>query len=352
MNKIYRHGGNVYEYQRNTGFRPVDFSANINPLGMPDGAAEAYADAFADCVNYPDPACSSLKEAVACYEKVPLSYLMCGCGADGLLFRICYGLKPKKALLTAPSFTEYEKALRAAGSVVDYHFLSERDGFCLTENILSDIPGHDIFIMANPDNPVGNIAESGLLEEIVSVCRLENCVFLADECFIDFTEKACSSKIFLKDFSNVIVLKAFTKMFAMPGLRLGYLMTANKDFTGLFEAAGQHWSVSYPAAVCGEAVLKDKDFPEKTRKYVAAQSAFLKRALASVGFKIYGSEANFIFFRSSLYDLDKRLEKEGFMIRECSDYKGLGPGFYRIAVKTASDNLALIEAVERCVKHG
>lgn len=340
---IYRHGGDIY-----TRHVRYDFSSNINPLGMPQSVKNALAAHIDDYEHYPDVSCAALRKAIAEYEKTDSGKIVCGNGAADLIFRIVHSLKPKKALLTAPSFSEYEKALKSVDCGIIFHYLHEENNFEIDEKILFRLNNIDMLILAAPNNPTGNIMGQELIKKIIEECCKKNIYLVVDECFMDFVYD--SEKYTLPVCGNVMILKAFTKIFAMAGLRLGYLICSDENLIREIENCGQSWSVSVPAQTAGIAAADEREYVKKTVELISQERIFLTKGLEKVGFKVYPSAANFILFRCKI-PLDEILINEGIAIRNCSDYRGLGEGYFRIAVRTHEENKILISAVERAVKN-
>lgn len=229
----YEHGGDIYTEKTTADGKPlVDFSANINPLGLPLGVKEAMKAAIKECGNYPDPFCRKLREATAAYLNVRPEYLFFGNGASDLLFRLAVALKPTRGMVYAPTFADYAKALRAVKCNVRNYYLLEENDFLPTKNIVGRMTTRtDIFVICNPNNPTGQITSRAVIERMLQKCRVINCKLLVDECFMDFVapEKAFSVCDLLEEYPELIILKAFTKTFAMPGVRLGYLMCSDME---------------------------------------------------------------------------------------------------------------------------
>lgn len=341
------HGGDVYGKDK----IELDFSINLNPLGMPENIKKALCEKIDSFEVYPDIKCRKLKNTLALYEKCSKEKIVCGNGAADLIFRIVLAQKPKNALLIVPSFSEYEKALKVVSCNIQYHILKEENEFCLTKDILIQInKGLDLLFLCNPNNPVGNRIERALLEEIIFCCK-ENKVFLiVDECFLDLTEEPdlYSAKNYLSDFSNLIVLKALTKTFAIAGLRLGYLLCHNPDLLRGIEECAQSWSVSVPAQIAGEAILSDKTqlYLEKARTLIKKERFYLENELKILGYKVFHSDTNFIFFKGTL-GLKEYLLERNILIRDCSNYKQLQNGYYRIAIKRDIENKRLISTLKK-----
>lgn len=338
------HGGDIYSREVK-----LDFSANLNPLGIPEAVRTAAAGA--DFTHYPDTRCTALVHALSAYEGVPEENIVCGNGAADVIYRIVGALRPKRALLCVPTFSEYEKALVERDCVVSYHKLREEDGFELREDVLPEISAVDMLFLCSPNNPVGNVIEPQLLERILGRCRECGTVAVVDECFLDFAEDGFSAKNCLSP--NVIVIKAFTKICAMAGLRLGYALFGDERCALSVRECGQPWSVSAPAQAAGVAaarVLSKTDFLERTRSFVARERDFLAGELSRLGFEVFPSNANFLLFKGA-EDLAAALLERGIAIRSCRDYRGLDERFFRIAVRTHEENERLTTALSDIQKN-
>ena len=244
------HGGDVYSARQKMKQEPLDFSANINPMGMPPGAVRAAADALQQCTQYPDPLCRELRAALAAYEGIPAEQIVCGNGAADLIFRIVAATHPRRALLLEPTFAEYEQALRAMDCSIAYFPLQESEGFVLPEAFLQQLtPEINLLFLCNPNNPTGRTVSPALLQEIWKRCEEAGILLVVDECFNEFLEhpEQNTLKGVLKTGANSVILKAFTKSFAMPGLRLGYGLCGNGDLAERIFSCGQPWGVSIPA---------------------------------------------------------------------------------------------------------
>jgi threonine-phosphate decarboxylase len=335
----FEHGGDIYG---NPNVR-LDFSVNVNPLGMPQEVRRALTADVDEYIDYPDPACRALRNAIAAHEGVPQDYILCGNGAADLIYRLCYAVRPRNALIPAPTFSEYERALEQTGCEITRHVTKVADNFALTEEFVQKInPGVDIIFLCSPNNPTGRLIDERLLEQIIRRASECNSTVVTDECFLDFT-RGVSVKKYLNDFPNLCVLKAFTKIYAMAGLRLGYMLTANKRLLEKTEAAGQSWSVSVPAQRAGLTALSCEGWAESTRKLIERERAFLTDTLNGLGIAVYPSDANFLLLRAEK-PLYGPLLKERILIRRCGNFFGLDERYYRICVKTRKENLQLTEA--------
>ncbi|MCL2402573.1 MAG: aminotransferase class I/II-fold pyridoxal phosphate-dependent enzyme [Oscillospiraceae bacterium] len=336
----YEHGGDIYRNHVR-----VDFSVNTNPLGMPAAVLAALRENLDACEKYPDPHCEKLRQAIARFEGVPEPHIVCGAGAADLIYRLVFAQQPKKVLVCAPTFSEYERAVWISGGQVVYHALREADGFALTERILDDMTADiDMVFLCNPNNPTGKLADTGVLKSVADKCLKNGATCVLDECFLPFTHGES-----LKNLPHVVILKAFTKIYSMAGLRLGYMLCGDSDVINAVRDRTQTWGVSSLAQIAGIAVLEDcSGWIEQTLKLVETEREYLTTQLRGMGLKVYDSDASFILFRAekSLY---APLLKRGFLVRSCANFNELGEDYTRIAVKLREENAALITEIGRIV---
>ena len=276
----YTHGGDIWSCPA-----PVlDFSANLNPLGMPPEVKAAAEAAIADAVHYPDPACRRLTTGIAARDGVRPEQVLCGAGAADLIFRLVWAQRPRRAMVTAPTFSEYGQALRAAGAEVMSHRLRKEDGFDLTEDILRPI-GHDLdmLFLCTPNNPTGRTIPPALLEAVARRCGEMGVRLVVDECFLELTDGAQGLAGRLEEFPTLILLRAFTKSYAITGLRLGYCLTADRALLERMEACAPAWAVSVPAQAAGLAALERPGWPEQARAVIGPAREALLAALRELG---------------------------------------------------------------------
>lgn len=337
------HGGDIYRYENY-----LDFSANCNPLGTPQSVRKAIADAIPAIEHYPDVRCEKLKEALASHESVSEDMIFCGNGAAEVIFSLCLAVKPQKALLLAPTFAEYEQALDAVDCEIVYHELKETQGFAADETIIEVLQRErpDIFFLCNPNNPTGVLTERILLKSLLEICKKENIILALDECFLDFVRNPedYTLKSYLKDYGNLFIFKAFTKRYAMAGVRLGYGLSGSKRLLDRMCEVTQPWNVSGLAQAAGIAALKETEYVKRGRELIFTEQEYLKSALEDFGCRVYGSRANYIFFRGR-ESLWEEMAQRKILIRDCSNYRGLEKGFFRIAVRTHEENKKFAEAL-------
>lgn len=341
----YEHGGDVF------GKTPVslDFSVNVNPLGMPEEAKRALVADIDAFVRYPDCECRALRAALASRLGLDEENILCGNGASDLILRVCAALKPGCALTLAPAFSEYERSARLFGASILEYPLAEGDGFQLTEGFLSALtPKVGLLFLCNPNNPTGRLIEPALLRAVLDKCRENGIAVLLDECFIGFTD-AVSSVSLLDAYPDLMILRAFTKLYGMAGLRLGYLL-ANVSLLGRIAAFGAQWSVSAPAQAAGLAALGVTEWEARTKALVKRERAYMTDALSELGLTVFPSDANFLLIKGEA-PLCEPLRARGILVRACDNFSGLDARFIRIGLKTRDKNEMLINAIQE-VLHG
>ncbi len=338
------HGGDSAGFRREFGYDPLDFSANVSPLGVPESVVKAITDAAAEADKYPDPLCRDLCDAIAEYEGVDPSYVICGNGAADIIFRFAGAMKDRKVLVTAPTFSEYETALRANGCEVRRHLLKEENGFRVDDGFLDDITEDtDIVFLCEPNNPTGVTSGRDFLMKALKTCEERGAFLVIDECFNEFIDdpQSATMKAALSGTKNLLILKAFTKVFAMAGVRLGYGLCSNMDVVERIRNTGQPWSVSGLAQAAGVAALSEPGYVTRLSEMVKEERPFLKEGLEKLGLRVMPGEANYLLFRGPK-DLEDRMRNRGILIRNCSNYPGLGEGWFRTSVRTREDNEKLL----------
>lgn len=333
----YTHGGDVWCREN-----VVDFSANLHPLGMPPEVAAAARAAVAEADRYPDPYCTALREAIAERDGVDPNEIICGAGAGDLIFRLCLALRPKRAMVTAPAFSEYEHGLTLAGCTAERYPLHPEKNFDLDEGILNVIDGGlDVLFLCTPNNPTGRLIPHALLRQIADRCQTQGTRLIVDECFLEL-----SAGTPMKPEGNIFLLRAFTKTYAIPGLRLGYGLCADRDLLERLYVTAQPWTVSNVAQAAGIAACGCKDWPERGRELLLRERPRLAEGLRELGLTVFEGQANYLLFRAPGRDsLREDLLKRGILIRSCGNFEGLSNDYYRVCVRTGGDNARLLQAL-------
>jgi len=352
-----KHGGNIHEVRRMQGsMEIIDFSANINPLGISEKCKKAIIDSIDDLIHYPDPDYFDLKQAIGAYHEIGQNRIVLGNGAIDCIFQIAEFMNVEEALILAPTFIEYERAFLRNGTKVKRHNLSLDRGFKLDADAfieeLTDSVG--AAVICNPNNPTGQVVPSEDMMRIMEHCKSKGIYLVIDEAFMEFIddEEANSMIHRLEDFDNLIILRSLTKFFAIPGLRLGYFLTSNQDI--LDEALRYRipWTINTIAANLAVEALKDGEYISEARECIKKEREWLYSQLSEIdGLSVFEPTANYIFFKvEKLMDLKGMMLKEGIMIRHCANYYNLDESYYRVAVKERSQNEKLSEVLKRMMK--
>ena len=339
------HGGDWAGYRAEFGCDALDFSANVSPLGLPAGVAAAITNALPTADRYPDPLCRELRAALAGAEGVPADWILCGNGAADLIFRLALAVRPRRALLPAPTFAEYEAALQTVGCTVQRVFLREENTFAVTEEFIDAVtPETDIVFLCQPNNPTGQVTPPALVERLVRRCAECGAVLVVDECFLDFLpdRDALTAKQLLRDAPQLFILKTFTKLYAMAGVRLGYALCGDAALLEKMRGAGQPWAVSSLAQAAGLAALQETAYAGAVRALIAEQRPRMAAGLRALGLRVMDGQANYLLFRATP-DFGEKLRRRGAVVRSCANYPGLDAAWYRTAVRTAEENTRLLQ---------
>lgn len=360
VNEIH-HGGNVEEIAKQLNIpaeKFKDFSANINPLGLPKSLRKILVQSLSDIETYPDPSYSDLKKAIARHLNVSPDDIFVGNGATQVLDESICVKKASDALVLAPTFGEYERLFARQGIHVHHYKLQEKNNFALSVNdllqYLKNHPAITVICLTNPNNPSGQLTKSQEIRKVAAFCNRHHCLLILDEAFIDLTVGQQESFVAqMKTEDQVYVIRAATKFFAIPGLRLGYCITKNPRLKELLRRQEDAWSVNALANVFGQNMFADQKYIDSTHEWLNTQQPALYKALKDVsGLKVYPSSTNFFLFRCADANLRQELIQKKIIIRQCDDYPGLGSNYYRVAVKSASDNALLVKALKEVLGSG
>lgn len=359
------HGGDVYSLARSLGWpedRIIDFSANINPLGISPRAQQAIQAALKGLDRYPDPQVARLKDCLADYHHLSAQSFLVGNGATELIHLLPRVLKPKNALILVPAFSEYERASRLAGAAIHRVGLNVRDGFRINVETVAQkcSKGIDLLFLCNPNNPTGRLlAREEIVWLVKKVARCSTWV-VVDEAFIDYAPDqsvlSCPQNL-VDHSSNLIVLRSFTKFFALSGLRVGYLSTQSALVKKL-QIAKDPWSVNTLAQIAARESLLDVEYIKESLRFMETEKPrFLSLLDRIPGIQIFPSQANFVLIRvakrgATAYRLFGSLARTGILVRGCESFGGLGPGFLRVAVKRREENDRLAQALRTALSHG
>ena len=368
------HGGDVYRNKVR-----LDFSVSLDPLDMPEEIKAAMLAGVSEAGRYPDPLQQKLREEIALLEGVSPEEVICGNGASELLMAAVHAVMPQKALITAPCYAGYAKALEASDAKIDEYMLSEADSFVLGEDFADRITDDtDMVFIADPNNPNGKAIDPLIKERIIRRCEEKGAVLVLDECFlplctagIDAEEDAgknskdisqTGASNISEDFSQAgahanrnersrygrdLQLRAFTKTFAIPGVRLGYMISRDREMLAKIKKQLPEWNVSRIAEMTGEAaarLLRGTDYLERSLSLIRQERTYLEESLRALGVKVYPSDVNYLLIKSRPGMYEELLER-GILIRRCANFSGLDESYFRIAVRKHEDNAELVRQI-------
>ncbi len=346
------HGAHRAEAARDLGARSdgfLDFSANINPLGPPPAALAAAGKALhEEAGRYPDLDYPELRAALAGYLKVPPETVLPTNGGAEALFLAARAaaerVEKSKAVILEPTFSEYAAAARAAGfDVARVVARRSASGFRLDlavlDEALEDPRGLGLVFLCNPNNPTGDVLPHEEVLRVVERVRKAGAVLVVDEAFADFAPR-CSVASQVDE--ALFVARSFTKFFAVPGLRLGCLVARDPGRVRTFQPS---WSVNAVAAAAGISAARETAFAEATLAEVTRGRRELFSELEGLpGIKPYPGAANFLLVHGPR-GLPQRLAQWGILVRGCEPFLGLGPGFFRLAVRRQEENERLVRTL-------
>ena len=335
----FEHGGQIYNAD-GTADDWLDFSANINPLGLSEKIKQVLIENIGGVVNYPDPNATELKKAISSRYEVQLENLILLNGAAEFFYLYLNVKRPRSVLIPVPSFSEYERAARAANAEVEYFFTRAEENFKIdAEKLLAQ--DADCLIIGRPQNPTGALIS---LDEIKLLARKFD--MLIDESFIDFLS-AESARALLSE--KISVVQSLTKIFAIPGLRLGFAV-ADKNLAAKLNLAKDVWNVNFLAQKAGAVALSDENFLKETRAWLTAEQKFFVERLRNLGVKVFKPAANFVLIKLDSQEIASRLLKNlkqrKILVRNCANFAGLDGRFLRLAIRSRAENLKLLNAME------
>ena len=344
------HGGNIYKIAQELGMaedKLIDFSASINPLGISDNVKESIKRDLDGLVNYPDPDTVELKNKIAAHHGIKTDTILCGNGSTELIYLIPRVLKPRNVLITAPTFSEYERACFFNDELrITNYELKEESKFCIDPDKYMDYMRRcDMAFLCNPNNPTGGLLSRHEVLEIAGAANKAKCYLVVDEAFIDFG----AGESVLTDVEEnpyLIVLRSMTKFYALTGLRIGYGVF-NEDIIEKVKAFKEPWTVNNLAQNASVTALEDSNYVDKTHRLIEMEKAYMEKCFGEMDIKYYPSAANYYLLkvRNAVHKV-LALRQKGILIRDCSNFRGLDSSYIRVAVKAHEQNEMLIKEMK------
>ena len=338
------HGADLLTYKDQYDGELIDYSSNINPLGPPKGLKDVILDSLGALTTYPDIKYRNLKQSISKYLKCEKENVLVGNGAVEIINNFI--IPANRVIVVQPSFSEYEKRAIANGKeVVKTNYA---DDFSIDLDSLNEIQKDDLLILGNPNNPTGLRIPKDELMNIYNLVRYQGGFLLLDEAFFEFCPEDYDSIKIFKEFNyeNIGIIRAATKFFALPGIRLGYGCTSSKKCEEI-KKIEQPWSVNSFADAAGQFIFKDEEYIKESKRYIEEERNFLLNELSKIeGISVYNTSTNYILIKLLNWKQENIFNfflKNGILIRKCTSFEGLDTDHIRIAIKDRENNLKLLE---------
>ncbi|MBO1263485.1 threonine-phosphate decarboxylase [Proteiniclasticum sp. SCR006] len=342
------HGGDIYRYKEEM----TDFSANINPLGIPEHFSKVLLEDLSCLTRYPDRQYRKLKASIMSYLQLDQeAHVVLGNGAIEVIYKTIQALPVKRVLIACPTFSEYERAARMAGIPVQEEVLYDREGKLDGRALADLLEEKDLVILCNPNNPTGTLTSKDELLALGEMIKERRGYLVIDETFIEFTRDYPETSILDAKEENIIVIRALTKYFGMPGVRLGYGVFHQMELASEVEERMEPWHINSLADLAGQTVLHDRTYQEATRKWILEERTFFMKELEKLrDFTFLPTDSNFILVTSKTHKAEKIQEMllgAGLLIRLPIGFKGLSDYAFRIAIKDHASNRKLLAELKK-----
>ncbi len=331
----------------------IDFSANLNPLGPPAWLAQRLVAGLAEIDAYPDPDYTEARRAIARAEGIaPEQVRLTNGGAEAIFLAaaLLARRKVRRVVVVQPTFAEYQRACRHYGIEVEHLVLQGKRFEWDESRALEAMRDAGALFLCRPNNPTGTLIERGAIERLLAMAQRHDVLLVVDEAFVDFVCPDERLTPLLARFDNLLLLRSMTKLYAIPGLRLGYLLG---KASAVDEIAGLQlpWSVNALAAGLVAPLLADRDFLARTHAWLSVERPLLAGKLEALGLSVVPSSANFLLFQGlrgeSMPALLAHLAHQGILARHTHNFPGLDGAWLRVAVRSRQENTRLVDAIGR-----
>ncbi len=351
------HGGDLDGIERALGIDRsliMDFSANINPIGAPESVKKKIAESVDFISSYPDKGYVNLKNAISRYTGAKTENILVGNGSTELIGLIIKAVKPKKALIVSPCYSEYEREVKISGGDADYFQLKEEDSFIPNvEGLIAAMGNEDMVIICNPNNPTDSVFKAEDLRKLAKSAKKKNCFIMIDETYAEFVSniKDITAIPIADCMDNVAVIRGTSKFFACPGLRLGYGIISSGNIKNRIDNIRDAWSVNSLTAKAGEVMFSDEAYKKQVHSLICSERNRLKALLNGInGIKTYRLNANLVLCKIikkgiSAEDIFEYMLKYSIIVRNCENIRGLGKGYFRFCIMMPEQNDVLIKGL-------
>ncbi len=353
------HGGDLDEISRIYNINKdsiINFSGNVNPLGLPESVKNAILNNLNICTNYPDVAYVKLRKSISEYTGVDYDNIIVGNGSTELISGFIKYVNPKKAVIISPAYSEYLKEIDAVGGKTDLYELKESDNFKLDiDGLISKLTDEtDLLVICNPNNPTGSYITETEIEYILNFCKNNSIKVMIDETYVEFSNLniKVSAMSLISKYENLFIIRGTSKFFACPGLRLGYGACSNQNTLDFINQNKDLWSVNVFAELAGQVMFVDKDFINKTTELINSERNRIIDEFENYNnLKLYDTQSNFFLAKILKHnftaaDLFNSLIKKGILIRNCDNFPFLSNKFIRFCILNKNHNTMLIENIK------
>lgn len=349
------HGGDIYNYNGHI----LDFSSNINPLGVPDSFRHALLENLEAFTQYPDIQYRSIKERIGIYLNKRPDCVLPGNGAVDLIYRLIGAAACERVYGVCPGFSEYRRAAETTGKqFIEIPAYDAEYRSLDIEMLLKAVTPDSLVVLCNPNNPTGTLLPKHDMCMLAERLADKNCLLMIDEAFMEFVANYPEDSMvgYTEAYDNLFIIKAATKFFGMPGIRLGYLISGNREMLEKIGDKAEPWSINTAAVIAAGCIYHDGSYIEKSRLWVNTERPFLFEQLNRIdGIKAYYSDANYHLVELTsrcmdVWQLKKAMSEMGVLIRTPEGFNGLTPYHFRLAVKDRAANLIMLDALKAVIE--
>lgn len=331
----------------------VDYSVNINPLGLSPDIRQAIISSIDEIDKYPEIKGTTTRNAIAEYLHIDCNKIIMGNGASELIYLYARAIKPKKVLIIEPTFNEYRRAFQLVGSDIYDYVLDSNNDFIFNVDEFATMMNRvnpDVVVLCNPNNPTGKLIDEKELLDIIEIIRNNNSFIFIDESFIEFSDR--KSIIYKSDYDNILSLRSMTKYYAIPGIRIGYAVSNDKVINKM-EEYKEPWTMNTFALNIVPKIIHDIEFHHKISKWITTERDYMYSQLSKIkNITVYKSYSNFFLCKSNYFSgnmLNLQLLEKNMYIRVCDNFQSLNDKFIRIAIKKHEDNEKLINVLKNII---
>lgn len=338
-----------------------NYSGNVNPMGLSPSLEKKLIDNIHLVTSYPDPDYSGLKDSISSYVNSNKEYVILGNGTTELIAHYIDYVNPKVGLVIGPTYSEYESKMKTLNTEVRYYPLEDYNNFCIdTKKLMTALSDDhitkkvDLLVLCNPNNPTATLSNYKDLFPVFDLCKSLGIYILIDETYMDFVEnwETISAINLVHTYTNLVVLRGFSKFFAAPGLRLGYGITSDINCHNFLEKKRHHWAINSLAAYAGEQLMRDETFIQNSKDYISKERRRIAMRLESLpNIQVYPNASNFFFIqllspKQSAHGIFEFLITKGMMVRNTTSFPFIHGEFIRFCLLTTEENDNLIDAMK------